>query len=200
MALAPGTRLGPYGFIREFSCKLCGLIRVLCLVCAPAILLACEEVRSQDGGSEAPQTDASGFEAVITGSYEGAVSGSGVLRLLPDAGFENQGYWFLADGQGIRAHGVTFVLPRTVARGRHTLESPSALDIGTVPSVRVDRDMGDSTVSSDRNTSGFLDLTAFPDDERNVRGADVTGTFVLETDNPSGDTIQVEGRFSFQAD
>ncbi len=176
------------------------LIRVLCLLCAPAILLACEEVRSQDGGSEARQTDAGGFEAVITGSYEGAVSGSGVLRLLPDAGFENQGYWFLADGQGVRAHGVTFVLPRTVGPGRHTLESPSVFDIGTVPSVRVDRDMGDSTVSSDRNASGFLDLSAFPDDERNVRGADVTGTFVFETDNPAGDTIQVAGQFSFRAD
>ena len=176
------------------------LLRVLCLVCATASLLACEEVRSQDGSSEAPQTDAGGFEAIITGSYEGAVSGSGVIRLLPDAGFENQGYWFLADGQGIRAHGVTFVLPRTVGPGRHTLESPSALDIGTVPSVRVDRDMGDSTVSSDRDTSGFLDLTAFPDDERNVSGADGTGTFVFETDNPTGDTIQVEGKFSFRAD
>ncbi len=176
------------------------LIRLLCLVCVPALLLTCEAVSSQDRGSEAPQSDASGFEAVITGSYEGAVSGSGVLRLLPDAGFENQGYWFLADGQGVRAHGVTFVLPRTVGPGRHALESPSALDIGTVPSVRVDRDMGDSTVSSDRNASGFLDLTAFPDDERNVRGADVTGTFVFETENRAGDTIQVEGQFSFRAD
>ena len=169
------------------------LIRVLCLECAPAILLACEAVSLQDGGSEVPRTDAGGFEAVITGSYEGAVSGSGVLRLLPDAGFENQGYWFLSDGQGIRAHGVTFVLPRTVGPGRHTLESPSPLDIGTVPSVRVDRDIEDSVVSSDRNTSGFLDLTAFPDDESNVRGAEVTGTFVLETNNLAGDTIQVEG-------
>ena len=176
------------------------LIRVLCLVCNQAILLAWEAVSSQDGGSEAPRTDAGGFEAVITGSYEGAVSGNGVLRLLPDAGFENQGYWFLADGQGIRAHGVTFVLPRTVGPGHHTLESPSALDIGTVLSVRVDRDMGDSTVSSDRNASGFLDLSAFPDGERNVHGAEVTGTFEFETENRAGDTIQVEGQFSFRAD
>ncbi|MCZ6868162.1 MAG: hypothetical protein O7G84_01500, partial [Gammaproteobacteria bacterium] len=62
--------------------------------------------------------------------------------LLPEAGFEHQGYFFVADGQGMRAHGLTFVLPRGIAPGKHTLESPAPFDIGTAPSVRVDRDMG----------------------------------------------------------
>lgn len=175
------------------------LIRGFCLACTTALLLACDDPSLQDGGSRTPQPDAGDFEARITGAYEGAVSGDGVLRLIPDAGFEHRGYWFLADGQGIRAHGVTFVLPRTVRPGRHTLESPSALNIGTVPSVRVDRDLGDAVVSSDRNTSGFLDLTAFPDNERNVRGAEVTGTFLFDTESSAGDIIQVEGQFSFRA-
>jgi hypothetical protein len=140
-----------------------------------------------------------GFEAVITGSYEGKVSGTGVLMLLPEAGFEQQGYFFLADGRGIRLHGVTFVLPRGLTPGQYTLESPSPFDIGTVPSVRVDRDMGDSVLSSERNTSGFLDLIAFPDDENSLSGSDVLGSFEFETEDSGGQKITVKGKFSFQA-
>ena len=119
--------------------------------------------------------------------------------LLPEAGFENQGYFFLSDGQGIRSHGVTFVLPRGLAPRKHALESPSPLDIGTVPSVRVDRDMGDSVLSSETNTSGFVDLTAFPDNENGLSGSDVAGSFEFETEDRTGERITVKGKFSFEA-
>ncbi len=69
-----------------------------------------------------------------------------------------------------------------------------------MPSVRVDRNMGDSVLSSEKNTSGFLDLIAYPVDENNLSGSDVTGSFEFETEDPKGQTITVKGTFSFKAD
>lgn len=173
--------------------------RILLLACLAFILPSCDETPSDAASSKASKTEDAGFDAVITGAYDGDVSGAGVLKFLPDAGFDKQGYFFLADGQGIRAHGVTFVLPRGLAPGRHELASPSPLELGTVPSVRVDRDMGDSVLSSEMNTSGFLDLTAFPEDENGLSGSDVAGRFEFETEDPKGRRISVTGRFSFKA-
>jgi hypothetical protein len=175
------------------------LFRILFLVCLALILPSCDERPSQAESPEPSKTKVIGFEAVIAGSYEGEVSGSGILMLLPEAGFEKQGYFFLSDGRGIRPHGVTFVLPRGFVPGKHQLESPSPLDIGTVPSVRVDRDMGDSVLSSEKNTSGLLDLIAFPDDESNLSGSEVMGSFEFETEDPKGQKITVKGTFSFKA-
>lgn len=159
----------------------------LTFIAFPALILS-STVRSQDIG----------FEAVITGSYGGEVSGSGVLKLLPEAGFDKQGYFFLADGQGIRPHGVTFVLPRGLAPGHHVLKSPSPLDIGKVPSVRVDRDIRDSVVSADKSTSGFLELIRFPSNETELRGSDEIGNFEFETEDKNGERIKVKGSFSFK--
>ncbi len=69
---------------------------------------------------------------------------------------------------------------------------------GTVPSVRVDRNMGDSVLSSEKHTSGFLDLIAFPDDQNKLSGSDVTGNFEFETENLKGQRIRVKGEFSFE--
>ncbi len=172
--------------------------RILYLVCFALLLPSCDETPSQAESPEPSKSRDAGFEAVITGSYEGKVSGIGVLKLLPKAGFKKQGYFFLADGQGIRPFGVTFVLPRGLGPGKHILRSPSALDIGTVPSVRVDRDMGNSVASADKNTSGFLNLIAFPDDESKLSGADVMGSFEFETKGLRGEKITVKGQFTFK--
>ena len=133
--------------------------------CATLVLVACNETPSSTNVSASGAAGRPGFEATITGAYEGEVSGRGVLELLPEAGFEKRGYYFLADGQGLRPHGITFVLPRRTGPGVHALESPSPLDIGTVPSVRVDRDLGNAVASADRNTSGTLELTATADSQ-----------------------------------
>jgi hypothetical protein len=171
------------------------VLQIFFLVCLAAVLPSCDEASAQGDNSEGK---AAGFEAAITGAYEGRVSGPGVLQLLPEAGFDKRGYFFLADAQGLRPHGVTFVLPRGTSPGKHVLESPSPLDIGTVPSVRVDRDTGTSTVASERNTSGFLNLTAFPAEEDGLTGSDVTGSFAFETEDREGNKIRVEGTFSFR--
>jgi hypothetical protein len=139
-----------------------------------------------------------GFESSISGAYQGQVRGGGTLKFLANAGFKQQGYYFLADGQGVRPFGVTFVLPRGIGRGKHSLKSPSPLDIGTLPSVRVDRDLGASVASADRKTSGFLNLTAFPRDERTLVGARVQGSFEFETESVAGERIKVTGWFSFK--
>jgi len=104
---------------------------------------------------------------------------------------------FLSDGQGTRLHGVTFVLPRGRAPGKHELESPSPSSVGTVPSVRVDRNMGDSVLSFEKNTSGSLDLIAFPEGEDRLSGSDVAGSFEFETEDLKGRKITVRGEFSF---
>ena len=143
------------------------VISVFIFVCS--VLLNCSISSSQANDS--------GFKVVITGAYEGKVSGVGVLQLLPQGGFRKQGYFFLADGRGLRPHGVTFVLPLGIGVGKHPLSNPSPLDSGTVPSVRVDRDTGTAVVSSERNTAGFVELTSFPADENKLSGASVAGRF-----------------------
>ena len=140
-----------------------------------------------------------GFKATIEGAYQGEASGAGVLVLLPDAGFSKQGYFFLSDGRGLRPHGLTFILPRDISPGHHKLTSPSPLEIGTVASVRVDRDTGVAVIASDRNTSGFLDLTAFPTNEDKLTGSDVAGRFEFETEDAQGRKIEVTGALSFKA-
>jgi hypothetical protein len=160
------------------------------------ILCAANEAFAQ---SDTPASTDAGFTAVIAGSYDGAATGAGVLMLLPEGGFTKQGYFFLADGRGLRPHGVTFILPRGISEGRHELTSPSPLSIGTVPSVRDDRDTGTATIAADRNTSGFLELTAFPTDESKLAGSDVTGSFEFVTEDAEGRKIDVTGTFSFKA-
>lgn len=174
------------------------LFRALIVSSFSLILWSCDETTSQNESRDVSRSNNVGFEAAIKGSYEGRVSGRGVLMLLPEAGFDRKGYFFLADGQGVRAHGITFVLPRGLVPGTYKLASPSPLKIGTVPSVRVDRDIGNSVVSADKNTSGSLELTAFPADERKLRGSEVTGNFEFKTENLKGGEITVRGSFSFK--
>ncbi len=173
---------------RKFQARLVGY--------AMLILCAANDAFAQ---SDTPASTDAGFTAVIAGSYEGAATGAGVLMLLPDGGFTKQGYFFLADGRGLRPHGVTFILPRGISEGHHELTSPSPLSIGAVPSVRVDRDTGASIVAAERNTSGFIELTAFPSDESKLAGSDVTGWFEFETEDAEGRKIDVAGAFSFKA-
>lgn len=175
-------------------------LRALLLIGALVALPSCDEVSPGTVARDAAAREDVGFQATITGAYDGTVSGDGVLVLLPQAGADKQGYFFLADGQGIRPHGVTFVLPRGLPPGRHALASPSPLEIGTVPSVRVDRDRGDSVQSAEANTIGFLDLTAFPADEGQMTGATVAGSFNFQTEDRSGERVMVTGEFSFQVE
>ena len=58
--------------------------------------------------------------------------------------------------------------------------------------------MADSVLSSEMNTSGFLDLTAFPDDENKSDESDVTGSFEFETEGLKGQKITVNGKFSLK--
>ena len=58
--------------------------------------------------------------------------------------------------------------------------------------------MGDSVLSSEKNTSGSMDLTAFPDDEIKLSGSDVAGSFEFETEDLKGQRITVKGKFSFK--
>ena len=176
--------------------------RMLMLAALTSLLTSCDEPNLQPERA-ATQDSEVGFAASIAGAYAGAyageVSGAGALVFLPQAGYEKQGYFFLADGRGIRSHGVTFVLPRGTTPGRYALESPLPMDIGTVASVRVDRDMGDAVLSAEKNTTGYLDLVAFPGDGNTLSGAPVKGSFEFNTEDKVGQMITVQGEFSFAA-
>ena len=172
--------------------------RAMLAVCTAVMLSSCEDPAPKAADPDKAKTAAAGFEAVITGAYDGTVSGSGVLVLLANAGADKKGYLFLADGRGLRPHGVTFVLPRGLKPGKHTLTSPSVFEIGSVPSVRVDRDLGNATVSAERNTSGYLELSEYPEDESKLAGAPVSGRFEFQTEDTEGGTVQVTGSFSFE--
>ncbi len=139
------------------------------------------------------------FEATISGAYSGNVSGKGVLKYIPSCGFEKQGCFFLADGRGIRPHGVTFILPNDMSAGKHKLKNPSPLESGTVLSVRVDRDMGNSVGSYEKNTSGYLELTKFPGEKEKPKNSRVSGNFQFSTEDSKGKKITVKGNFSFTA-
>jgi hypothetical protein len=167
------------------------------IACGISLSAGCDITPSHSDGVAASAKTDTGFEAVITGAYDGNVVGAGTLVLLPGAGFEKQGYYFLADGRGLRPHGVTFVLPRGIGTGKHTLASPPPLELGKVASVRVDRDTGDAAVSSDRATVGELELVSFPANEDALGGADIAGRFQFETADANGRKIQVKGRFAF---
>lgn len=174
------------------------MVRAGFIFCAAVMLASCEEPPAKVANPDEAKMADAGFEAVISGAYDGTVSGSGVLVLLANAGANKKGYLFLADGQGIRPHGITFVLPRGLAPGKHRLTSPSAFEIESVPSVRVDRDLNNATVSAQRNTSGYLELSAYPEDDRNLAGAQVSGRFEFQTEDAKGGTLQVTGSFSFK--
>jgi hypothetical protein len=171
----------------------------LFLAASLALVNACDGKSDdqRDAASETPTS--SGFEAEITGAYAGQSNGDGVLTYLPDAGFDRNGYYFLADGQGLRDHGVTFILPTNIGTGRHDLVSVSPFDIGSLPSVRVDRDMGDKIVSSDRNISGYLELDRFPGTPAHLTGFAVSGSFAFQAEGLEARTVTVTGRFSFVA-
>ncbi len=53
-------------------------------------------------------------------------------------------------------------------------------------------------LSSEINTSGILDSIAFPEDENDLSGSDVTGSFQCETEDRKGGKITVKGKFSFK--
>ncbi len=175
------------------------LVPLSLLIVSTLVLASCS-TGSFEAESSSTQTESVGFEARITGAYEGEVLGTGVLSFLPEGGFQRQGYFFLADSQGVRPHGVTFVLPRGLGVGRHELESPSPLDIGTVPSVRVDRDLGASVASYQENTGWFINLTAFPNDDGNLSETVVSGNFEFEAEDSEGEMIMVAGAFSFEVE
>lgn len=149
------------------------------------------------GDAASGKSSAGGFSAVISGAYEGKVSGKGTVQFLANAGIDRQGYFFLADGRGLRPHGITFVFPRGLSIGKHELKNPSPLDIGRVLSVRVDRDLGNATVSSQSNTLGFLHLQSFPANEKELKGASVSGKFEFATEDSKGKKITVRGDFDF---
>lgn len=163
---------------------------------AGAMLVASVMLAPGAAGAEGEEAQA-GFTARIGGAYEAEITGPGVLVYLPTGGWERKGAYFVADAQGVRPHGITFVLPADIGPGRHELQNPTPFELGTVVSVRVDRDVDGTVVSAQRDTSGYLDLDSFPDGAKEPNGAAVSASFAFETEFTDGARIGAEGAFSF---
>jgi len=136
------------------------------------------------------------FAGEISGEFNGKVAGEGVLQRLPDGGYDDQGYFFLADDDGERDLGVTFVLPNNVAPGHHPIASAAPAEQGKVFSVRIDRDMGTTLHSMEKNAEGFLDIVRFPQDGGQ---GPVTGTYDVTVEDSEGKSVRVTGVFDFVA-
>lgn len=159
-------------------------MRVFALLVAGAAIASAATAAGEDAA----------FEARIDGGYEAGIEGPGAYVRVPGSSFAPQGYWFLADDRGDRPHGVTFVLPVGIEEGRHELQDPQPFEMGTVPSVRIDRLAGNTVLSSTGPTEGWIELDAIPED---VRGGPLTGRFSFETVMPERGPVTVEGRFDF---
>lgn len=136
------------------------------------------------------------FAGEVSGEFTGKVVGDGVLKRQNSGGTDGQGYFYLADDEGERDLGVTFVLPNNVAPGHHPIASAGDSETGKVFSVRIDRDMGSTLHSMEKNAEGYLDIVRFPGD--GGKGP-VTGTYDVTVEDADGKAVRVTGVFDFVA-
>ena len=54
--------------------------------------------------------------------------------------------------------------------------------------------------SYQENTRGFIYLTAFSNEDSNIRESVVSGNFEFEAEDSEGDRIMVTGAFSFEVE
>lgn len=136
------------------------------------------------------------FAGEVSGEFSGKVAGDGVLKHQTDGGPDGQGFFYLADDEGARDLGVTFVLPNNVAPGHHAIASADDAEQGKVFSVRIDRDMGTTLHSMEKNAEGYLDIVRFPND--GGKGP-VTGSYDITVEDSEGKAVRVTGVFDFVA-
>jgi len=136
------------------------------------------------------------FRAEITGSANAKIEGPGVVTYIP-ARNDNPGYFFIADDTGIRPWGLTITIPANKGTGTFDLVSGGPFDAGNIFDIRVDQDLGKSTLSFDRNTKGELVLEGFPESHETVSGVEVKGNFKFTTQDASGGELNVTGDFGF---
>lgn len=142
------------------------------------------------------------FEAEVSGAVTGRVLGPGLARFLPpsEANFGSiPGYFFVADGAGVRELGITFTIPANTEPGVYRLESAPPMEVGTAFEVRVDRSVGNRTESFEANTEGTIRLDAFPEDGSSLEGHPIRGSFDFSTQDRTGREVTVRGSFEFRA-
>lgn len=179
-----------------------GTTRGTLLVVTCLTVLACVGSDDAEVEGEAAEVErrADGFVAEVTGSVSGRVAAPGVVRFLPPADLGHRirpGYFFVADGTGVRPLGITFSIPAGVEPGTYDLVSAHPMDAGTAFEVRVDHSVGSRTESFELDTDGTITIDAFPDTVGDVRGQRVAGSFEFETRDRSGRRVEAEGRFDF---
>lgn len=138
-----------------------------------------------------------GFRATLMGANTGTIQADGVLKCIrPHEAFGEMrpGYFFLADGQGVRDYGITFTLPLSATTGEHTLQAHNPFDVGTIYEARIDIDVPDEnrTASYQKLPEGVIVLTSM------YSRADmkpVKGTFDFSVENNVGERIHAAGQF-----
>ena len=134
------------------------------------------------------------FAGDVSGEFSGKVAGIGLLQHRPDGGHDGNGYFYLADNEGARELGVTFILPNTVASGHHEISSVGPSEQGKLYSVRIERDLGTTIQALDKNAEGYLDITRFP---ATGETGQVTGTYDVMVEDDAGKAVRATGVFDF---
>jgi hypothetical protein len=166
-----------------FGIRILGALALLC------VAAACEDDSAKSGLGTL-------FAGEVSGEFTGKVLGDGVLKRQSDGGPDGQGFFYLADDEGARDLGVTFVLPNNVAPGHHQVASAAPAEQGKVFSVRIDRDLGSTLHSMEKNAEGYLDIVRFP--AAGEKGP-VTGTYDVMVEDADGKSVRVTGVFDFMS-
>jgi len=153
-------------------------------------------------GAEPSKEASGGFEAEVSGTVAGRVSGPGIVQYVPpsEANFGSvPGYFFVADDTGVRDLGITFTIPANTQAGTYQLVSAHPMDVGREFEVRVDHSEGDRTESFGADTRGTIQLESFPKDGEVLQGHPIKGSFDFVTQDRDGRDVTVSGSFDFRA-
>jgi hypothetical protein len=164
-------------------------IRIFAALALLSAVAACDDDSAKSGLGTL-------FAGEVSGEFTGKVVGDGVLKRQAAGDASGQGFFYLADNEGTRDLGVTFVLPNNVAPGHHPIASAGDAEKGKVFSVRIDRDLGSTLHSMEKNAEGYLDIVRFPTD--GGKGP-VTGTYDVTVEDAEGKAVRVTGVFDFVA-
>lgn len=159
-----------------------------------------------DPASQEPKANQSGFNASVSGSVDGEVSGAGVATYLPPKEGDpvtgiRPGYFLVANLNSDRTEEREFLfifrIPDKAQPGNYDLVTPNPLKVGENFDVQVEMVEEGKSISFQTNTVGTITLEDFAPDGTDSGNSNITGTFQFVTENREGDQISATGTFDF---
>lgn len=161
---------------------------------------------STDSASQEPKANQAGFNASVSGSVDGEVSGAGVATYLPPKEGDpvtgiRPGYFLVANLNSDRTEEREFLfifrIPDKAQPGNYDLVTPNPLKVGENFDVQVEMVEEGKSISFQTNTVGTITLEDFAPDGTDSDNSNITGTFQFVTENREGDQISATGTFDF---